>query len=204
MKINDFLFLFLSLFSDVYRRPPGLQNSLWNAMQSEFQSKSIWLYLLSLVTKILKYSKVAKIRIQLHLGFYPIVFEIFQDMVFWYQNCSDFPGVFSDLICTLEHLGFKLEKNNWDLGTYRKSWKINYFLSFQKSIGDLLVQMATIYKASTHRSTILIDRNLMPTLMSTFTRLLDIQLDLFISYKSQNVFENKSYYFIVYQPNLIF
>ena len=76
--------------------------------------------------------------------------------------------------------------------------------SFQKSIGDLLVQMATIYKASTHRSTILIDRNLMPTLMSTFTRLLDIQLDLFISYKSQNVFENKSYYFIVYQPNLIF
>ena len=79
-----------------------------------------------------------------------------------------------------------------------------FFLSFQKSIGDLLVQMVTIYKASTHRSTILIDRNLMPTLMSTFTRLLDIQLDLFISYKSQNVFENKSYYFIVYQPSLIF
>ena len=77
------------------------------------------------------------------------------------------------------------------------SGKINDFSFFlpllQKSINDLLVPMVTL--VSTHPSTILIDQNLQ-TLMSTFTRLLDIRLDLFISYKEINdkiakKFENK-------------
>ena len=67
------------------------------------------------------------------------------------------------------------------------SGKINDFSFFlpllQKSINDLLVPMVTL--VSTHPSTILIDQNLQ-TLMSTFIRLLDIRLDLFISYKEIN------------------
>ena len=68
------------------------------------------------------------------------------------------------------------------LNFFQREKKISDFSFLQKSIADLLVVPAdlVVTLASTHRSTILTDRNLL-TLTSTFTRLLDIQLDLFIS-----------------------